>query len=1274
MKIRILSVILFSFVYCLSIYSQQKTEIFGGAPPNFKPQITTSMEKGETTFSTAQQVASDSFQTTVYTFGDLAVFSYFSDTQVKIYDQSGYLSYQQTLSADTIYNVHPGSGIFRIVSNKSFTILVGDAISSYVNGYFAVDEAGKGVSLKLNTWMMSGYQSAQDEFAIFAYEDNTGFTVKNLETKEIIYAGTLAKGKYFSFRQAGLLSSIYKTALQVSGTKPVSALSYTDQDYYVPSANGTFTGTEFYGYSAYEGSWVNSITITSYANNNKVTIKNIDDGTVIDTVTLMRGQVYTKGIYAPTYWAVSSQGPVTAANIPYFGWTGSYYYMTRAIDETGTGAGKLFYVPTIASNVRVFSFDNNNNVKITQLGLNTAYPYPSSTEIYNGTLNYGEVYSFNSLTGNMVYKIEGTGNVAVLQSNGGAGADFMPLSYASKLPDLTLSVDDIAFSVPDSVYVPGDVIRVTLTIRNTGAVDAENVPVVAYDGDPDIGSATPVANAVLASIKAGSYANYDFNYTIPIWPEYHNLVVKIDPNNFVVEANKSNNKAQRFLRANKDLLPPLAVTTTAPSALTIVSGILTPNPFQVRYDIFNTGTVSASNVQINLSLGNGLTLASGTNLVSLGNIPANGSQYVEYSINANKDSTGFNTFTATITASNADTKIIYRAINIPDNVPPNAPSNFSGSAIGNSSASFSWNANSEKDLGGYYLYYGTSSGNWNGTGADQGNSPLLVTGKTNYTITGLPLPNNQTTTYYFKLKAFDQSLNLSGDSQVLTLLITAQQASSIHLTSPIGGETWPVSSSQNITWTSSGITNVKLEYTTNYGTSWSTITASTPASYGSYTWTIPNTASTQCKVRVSDATNSTVNDVSSNTFTISSSSNPTITITSPNGGESWQVGTQHNITWSSSDVTSVKLEYTTDAGSNWQTIIESTSASAGSYSWTVPNTPSTNCKVRVKSGSVASVSAYVFTIYQQSLSMKFSIAVHQNPAATKYANIIVATESSIQGAPFVSVKSSLDSIVVPMVLLANSTTVYSGSYVFKTSSSHSIFSRITSTTGLSKDSLRTINVILAKPEAVTLVSSLDKKASLTINPKTIDEEIFFICGVDNENGEQVYSFSPGIAFNNKLHLEISYNSAQFTDVSKLFIYQKVDGGWMPIRSQVYPIENKVVAFVETLGKFKVAADPSFEGDNRVPNSFVLKQNYPNPFNPTTTLQYDLPENDNVNLVIYNILGKQVATLVNGYQLAGAYNITWEAKNDFGMQLSSGIYFYQIRTSKFSQVKKMILMR
>jgi uncharacterized protein (TIGR02145 family) len=182
------------------------------------------------------------------------------------------------------------------------------------------------------------------------------------------------------------------------------------------------------------------------------------------------------------------------------------------------------------------------------------------------------------------------------------------------------------------------------------------------------------------------------------------------------------------------------------------------------------------------------------------------------------------------------------------------------------------------------------------------------------------------------------------------------------LQSPNGGENWRVGSSHNISWTSSNITNAKIEITTNNGTNWTTVIASTPAATGNYSWTIPNTPSAQCKIKLSDASDTTIQSISSSSFTIWI---PTLSISSPNGGENWKVGEIDTIKWSSSNVTNISLEYTMDNGANWINIIGSTSASSGLYPWIVPFTPSINCKVRMidlADTTIRSMSINKFTI------------------------------------------------------------------------------------------------------------------------------------------------------------------------------------------------------------------------------------------------------------------------------------------------------------------------
>lgn len=93
-----------------------------------------------------------------------------------------------------------------------------------------------------------------------------------------------------------------------------------------------------------------------------------------------------------------------------------------------------------------------------------------------------------------------------------------------------------------------------------------------------------------------------------------------------------------------------------------------------------------------------------------------------------------------------------------------------------------------------------------------------------------------------------------------------------------------------------------------------------------------------------------------------------------------------------------------------------------------------------------------------------------------------------------------------------------------------------------------------------------------------------------------------------------------------------------------------------------------------PEIFGLADNYPNPFNPETTLKYQLPEAADVKLEVYNVVGQVVRTLVADHQNAGRYVVQWDATNDNGQPLSSGIYFYHIQAGEFQKTKKMLLLK
>lgn len=88
-----------------------------------------------------------------------------------------------------------------------------------------------------------------------------------------------------------------------------------------------------------------------------------------------------------------------------------------------------------------------------------------------------------------------------------------------------------------------------------------------------------------------------------------------------------------------------------------------------------------------------------------------------------------------------------------------------------------------------------------------------------------------------------------------------------------------------------------------------------------------------------------------------------------------------------------------------------------------------------------------------------------------------------------------------------------------------------------------------------------------------------------------------------------------------------------------------------------------------PEEFFLSQNYPNPFNPTTTINYQLPMSSHVTLKIYDVLGREIATLVNEKQNAGSYAMKFD-----GSRLASGLYFYRLEAGTFIETRKLILLK
>ncbi len=220
-------------------------------------------------------------------------------------------------------------------------------------------------------------------------------------------------------------------------------------------------------------------------------------------------------------------------------------------------------------------------------------------------------------------------------------------------------------------------------------------------------------------------------------------------------------------------------------------------------------------------------------------------------------------------------------------------------------------------------------------------------------------------------------------------------SSFIEVVSPAGGEKWQVSSQQQILWDSNVVSFVDIFYSTDGGTSWQSVAANYDAAGGSYTWTVPNTVSNNCRIRINDAEDAVLaSDDSEGFFSITGAE--FITVTSPGFGNRWSINSTKDITWEFSGVTNVKIELSTDAGSTWSDIVATMSAASGSYTWNIPSTVSDECIIKISDASNSEIAGQSgeFSLIQPELTITHNAipSAQENEAIVFTADVTSSTD------------------------------------------------------------------------------------------------------------------------------------------------------------------------------------------------------------------------------------------------------------------------------------------
>jgi Secretion system C-terminal sorting domain/CARDB/BNR repeat-like domain len=220
------------------------------------------------------------------------------------------------------------------------------------------------------------------------------------------------------------------------------------------------------------------------------------------------------------------------------------------------------------------------------------------------------------------------------------------------------------------------------------------------------------------------------------------------------------------------------------------------------------------------------------------------------------------------------------------------------------------------------------------------------------------------------------------------------------------------------------------------------------------------------------------------------------------------------------------------------------------------------------------------------------------------------------------------------------------------------------------------SIVVNVPNALTV---LDVNVKIDTVIHTFDEDLSFVLkhiggsvSLINLRGAAGHNFI-GTNLNDSATIPISSGSAPFTGT---FIPEaplsalnglNTNGSWILEITDNAPFDTgSLKAWCISLVYYTITGGIQTV---TIPNYYSLSQNYPNPFNPVTKITYTLPKSGNVELKVYDILGREVATLVNEVKQAGIYDINFNATN-----LASGIYFYKIKAGDFSAIKKMVLVK
>jgi len=485
----------------------------------------------------------------------------------------------------------------------------------------------------------------------------------------------------------------------------------------------------------------------------------------------------------------------------------------------------------------------------------------------------------------------------------------------------------------------------------------------------------------------------------------------------------------------------------------------------------------------------------------------------------------------------------------------------------------------------------------------------------------------------------------------------------VTVTAPNGGETLIGGASTNITWSSTGtIANVALAYSTNGGTSWTTITSSTPND-GSQAWTVPSTATTQGRVRVSDATNAAINDQSNANFTIQVSGGTYATLPYTTGFESGALDSYWQSAITANGRVRVLNTNTPHLGS-WHLVMDD--ATSGGYS-------QTEARLRLNlSGQTQVQLVFWWKDFGDETQTQDGIYFSSN-GGTSYTKVYSLNPASYSNNVWRQVTLDLDALAAGAGLALTSTFVVK----FQQYDDYPI-----TTDGMAFDDIAVTAVTGGGGSYITAESETNNTSGTADGP--VGSAVAVTGTISSSTDTDWFYFDVGTAGSININLAIGssadldwflYNSS-LTEVARGYTVANPETGNYTAAVGRYYLMVDGYQTATSSYTLTVTGGLAKAGDGiaQVPGVSALHQNAPNPFNPTTTIAFDLARDGHVSMLVYDARGRAVATLVDKTLAAGRHMVRFDGRDRHGDRLPSGMYLYRIQSGEFTQVRKMLLVK